>query len=295
MKSILVAIDESKASYAALDLACELAKISGAKIKGLYVEDVGRLLEWQPTELIGSAIGASTAMPHVRPTEEQIKIEKEFEKERKNLKEHFETSCKKNHITGTFIIERGMIEECIIKLSKTVDLIVIGKRGRSYKEDSKEPGEIAEELIRNVTRPIFVVPAESHVNARIVGKNITNKILLAYDGSEAAQRALSITAQIAEILKSELLVISVANDTEVAQKPLDEAKEFLTPYNLKVEYKTGIGAAMPWSIIINEAKNCNPGIISIGAFGSNKLLELIFGSTTKQVLVESTCPILLCK
>lgn len=295
MKSILVAIDESKASYAALDLACELAKISGAQIKGLYVEDVGRLLEWQPTELIGSAIGASTAMPHVRPTEEQIKVEKEFEKERANLKEHFEASCKKNHIKGVFNVERGMIEECIIKLSKTVDLIVIGKRGKGYKEDSKEPGEIAEELLRNVTRPIFVVPTESHANTKIVGKNLTSKILLAYDSSEAAQRALSITANIAEILKAELLVISVANDTELAKKPLEEAKEFLTPYNLKVEYKTGIGAAMPWTIIINESKNYNPGIISIGAFGSNKLLELIFGSTTKQILVESTCPILLCK
>lgn len=295
MKSILVAIDESKASYAALDLACELAKTAKAKIKGLYVEDVGRLLEWQPTELIGSAIGATTALPHVRPTEEQLKIEREFERERTNLKEHFETSCKKNDITGTFFTERGIIEECIIKYSKTVDTIVIGKRGRSYKEDSKEPGEIAEELLRNVTRPIFVVPAESHASARITGKNLSNKILLAYDGSEAAQRAISVTAQIAGVLNAEMLVISVANDTEVAKKPLDEAKEFLTPYNLKVEYKTGIGAAMPWSVIMNEVKNYNPGIISIGAFGSNKLLELIFGSTTKQVLVESTCPILLCK
>lgn len=295
MKSLLVAIDESKASLAALDLACEFAKVSKMKIKCLYVEDVSRLLEWQPTELIGSAIGATTAMPHVKPTEEQLKVEEEFKKEREVLKELFDTCCKKNDITGSFSFDRGIIEECIIKASKTVDLVFIGKRGKSYKEDSKEPGEIAEELLRHVTRPIFVVPAESHAKARISGKNISNKILLAYDGSEAAQRAISITAQIAEVLKAELVVVSVANDTDVAKKPLEEAKEFLKPYNLKTEFKTGIGAAMPWTIISNEAKNLEPGIISIGAFGSNKLLELIFGSTTKQVLVESTCPILLCK
>jgi|GEM_PF-1238175 len=295
MKSILVAIDESKASLAALDLACELAKVSKAEIKGLYIEDIARLLEWQPTELIGSAIGASTVLPHSRPTEEQMQVEKEFEKERNNLKELFETTCKKNNITGIFKSIRGLIEESIIKASKTVDLVVIGKRGRSYKKDSREPGEIAQDLIRHVVKPLFIVPEESQPKARITGKSLTNKILLAYDGSEAAQRALSTAAQIATILNAEILVVSIANDIEIAQTPLDEANEFLKPYNLKVSTKTGIGAAMPWKTVLEEAKVYDPGIIAIGAFGSNKLLELIFGSTTNQILIEATCPILLCK
>ncbi len=288
MKSILIAIDESKASLAALDLACELAKASKAEIKGLYIENIARLLEWEPAELIGSALGVTTAAPHVRDTEEQLQTENEFEKERTNLKELFETTCKKNNVTGTFKSIRGVIEESLIHASKTVDLVVIGKRGEGYKKDSKEPGEVAEELLRQVTRPIFVVPAESQAKS-------SKRILLAYDGSEASQRTLSTTAQIASILNAEILIMSVANDLEMAQKPLDEAKEFLTPYNLKATYKTGIGATTPWKVILDEAKVYNPGIIAIGAFGSNKLLELIFDSTTNQILMEAQCPVLLCR
>ncbi len=52
---------------------------------------------------------------------------------------------------------------------------------------------------------------------------------------------------------------------------------------------------MPWATIIDEAEEYDPGLIVIGAFGNNKLLELLFGSTTKQILTESNCPVLLCR
>ncbi len=99
IKSILVAFDESKSSIAALDLASELTKASQAHLKGLHIEDISRLLEWQPTELIGSAIGASSVLPHAKPPQEQLEIEKEFEKEKNHLKELFEDTCSKNNIS----------------------------------------------------------------------------------------------------------------------------------------------------------------------------------------------------
>ena len=286
MKSILIAIDESKSSKSALDVGVALAKICGAKVKGLYVENSLRLLEWQPIELMGAAIGVTSGIPHARPTLEQVEVEKQFIAEATRLEKSFEEACKRFTVNHKFLTKRGKIHEVIEELARTVDLLVVGRRGKTYPENSKELGPVTEDLLRVTTRPVLVVPEKAKVN---------NKILIAYDGSQNSQRALSIGASFAKLLKFEVIVVSVANDIDTAQKPLNEAKEFLLPYELDTKYVVDFGSGMPWKAIIDQIKIYDPGLIVIGAFGENRLMELIFGSTTKQVLMEATCPVLLCR
>ena len=286
MKSILIAVDESKSAKSALGIGIALAKICGAKVKGLYVEDVMRLLEWQPAELISAGMGFSSAVPESRPTLEQVEIEKEFIAEANRLEKDFKETCEKLAVNHSFIIKRGKVHEIIEEITKTVDMVVIGRRGKTYPESSKEPGPVTENLLRLTTRPVLVVPEEAKVN---------NKILIAYDGSQNAQRALSTGAAFAKLLNFEVRVVSVANDADAAQKPLDEAKEFLAPYELQAAYIVDFGSGMPWIAIDKQMKIFEPGLIVLGAFGENRLMELIFGSTTKQVLMEAACPVLLCR
>ncbi len=286
MKSILIAMDESKSSKSALNIGVALARICGAKVKGLYVEDIMRLLEWQPVELMGAAVGATSATLHSRPTLEEVEIEKQFIAEADRLKKSFEEECKKFAVNYEFFTKRGKVHEIVEQMTRTVDLIIVGRRGKTYPEASKEPGPVTEDLLRVTTRPVLVVPENAKVN---------NKILIAYDGSQNSQRALSIGAAFAKLLNFDVKVVSVANDIDSAQKPLDEAKEFLTPYELNATYIVDFGAAMPWIGIAKQIKIFDPGLVVIGAFGENKLMELIFGSTTKNVLMEATCPVLLCR
>ncbi|MBI3590041.1 MAG: universal stress protein [Candidatus Melainabacteria bacterium] len=286
MKSILIAMDESKSSGSALNVGIALARICGAKVKGLYVEDIMRLLEWQPVELMGAAVGVTSGIPHSRPTLEQVEVEKQFIAEANKLEKSFKEECKKFAVSHNFFTKRGNVHEVIEEMARTVDMVVVGRRGKTYPESSKEPGPVTEDLLRVTTRPVLVVPENAKVN---------NKILIAYDGSQNSQRALSIGATFAKLLNSEVIVISVANDIDAAQKPLDEAEEFLAPYELNTKYVVDFGAAMPWIGIAKQIKIFNPGLIVIGAFGENRFMELIFGSTTKNVLMEATCPVLLCR
>ncbi len=286
MKSILIAMDESKSSKSVLNVGVALARICGAKVKGLYVEDAMRLLEWQPIELIGAAVGVTSGIPHSRPTLEQVEVEKQFIAEGNRLEKSFKEECKKFAVNYQFFTKRGKVHEIVEQMARTVDMIVVGRRGKTYPESSKEPGPITEDLLRVTTRPVLVVPENAKVN---------NKILIAYDGSQNSQRALSVGASFAKLLNFEVQIISVANDIDIAQKSLDEGKEFLAPYELNATYITDFGAAMPWIAIAKQIKIFAPGLIVIGAFGTNKLMELIFGSTTKQVLMEATCPVLLCR
>lgn len=284
IKSILIAIDGSKTSKSALSVGVSLAKIAGTKVKGLYVENIARLLEWQPIELMGAAIGTSSGLPISRPTIEQVEVEKEFLKEGHAIKELFDEETSKVGIKGLFSTKRGKVEEVIYQFSKTVDLIVIG---RCHIENTKELGPTTENLLRHTTRPVLVVPE---------GGKLNNKILIGYDASQNAQRALSLGALFATVLHSEgVKVVSVADDIDSATKPLDEAKEYLSAYGIDSTYIVDFGYGKPWNAIMQQAKNFHAGLIVLGAFGENKLLELIFGSTTRNVLMQATCPVLLCR
>lgn len=273
MKSILIAIDESEASKAALSVGVEIGIISEAKIKGLYVEDILRLLEWQTPALMGAAIGLASGIPDSRPTEEQVEVEKQFIKEGMHLKKLFDETCQSLGAQGSFSTVRGKIDEQIIEIAKTVDLVVLGKSSK-----------VAENLLRHTSRPTLVVPP----NAKF-----TNHILIAYDGSETSQRALSAGAQFAKLQPSLVEVISISDHTEQANKSLKEAKDYLSAYELNVNYSISRGSNKPWDAILDKAKTFKAGLIVLGAFGNNKLLELIFGSTTREVLVQATCPVLL--
>ncbi len=287
IKSILVGMDEAtESSKSALNVAIEIAKISNAKIKGLYIENILRLLEWQPVELMGAAIGVSSGIPSSRPTIEQVEVEKEFIKEANKLKDIFDTECSKAKVNGTFCTKRGRVDELIVEESRKVDIVVIGKRGKTYPENSQEPGPTTESLLRHTTKPVVVVPE---------GAKLSNKILIGYDSSQTAQRALSMGALFGTLQPSEIRVVSVGDDIDSANRPLNEAEEFLASYDLKANYIVDFGQNKPWKAIIDQAKDFQTGLIVLGAFGTNKLLESIFGSTTKEVLIKSTCPVLLCR
>lgn len=283
IKSILISMDESKSSQSALKAGTDLSKISGAKIKGLYVEDVKRLSEWQPVQLMRATVGVSKEGSGPRPTREQLEIEKEFKEEAKRLEKFFKENSKDTE--GSFIVKRGEISEVITEVSRTVDLVVIGRRGKTHPPESPEPGPVTDNLLRTCARPVLVVPP---------GAKLTNRILVAYDGSRSSQRALSSAAEIAGLQKSEIIVVTIVDNSGDADKPLSEAKEFLLPYNLNVSYMVDFVSNKAASGIIKQAENFKAGLIALGAFGENKFLELIFGSTTRQVLMQAKCPVLLC-
>lgn len=287
IKSILVAIDDSPSSKSALSVACEIGRKAGAKVKGLYVEDMARLLEWQPVALLGSAIAATNTVPQPLPTQEQLEVEKEFLEERNAIKKHFDHSCSNSKLKEfTLDTKRGRVDEVIVEAAKTVDLVVLGKRGKTYPEESKDPGPTTENVVRSTIKPVIVVPEKA---------KRTTRILIAYDGSTTSQRALEHGAIFASLQASEVEILSVFRDPKVAEKHLNDASDFLSNYGIKTNHLKGDYERHPWKSIIDHAREFNAGLIVIGSFGDNKLMELVFGSTTHNVLVHTPCPVLLCR
>ncbi|HEX9235496.1 MAG TPA: universal stress protein [Actinomycetota bacterium] len=131
------------------------------------------------------------------------------------------------------------------------------------------------------------------------------RILLAVDGSEPSNRAVALTADLAEQTEAEVLVVHVyerepakfgafpLETGEDAGEILDDAVRILKDRGISArgELRTGIfGRAA--RIILEEANDFDAGLVVLGSRGLSDLAGLVLGSVTHKVLHVTHCPVL---
>jgi nucleotide-binding universal stress UspA family protein len=281
IQSILVPMDGSEAAFSALENAAELAGIAGAELRGLFVEDEGEFLPpayaAPVPEPLMPGLG-TTAVPPV-PSEKLIQ---EWKLTGTKIQAAFAQQCQLLSVKGNCAVVRGIAREVIVEQAKTVDLVVMGRRGKWSSYRRKGPGSHTEAVLMTTTRPVLVVPA---------GTRRTGRILVAYDGSKAAQRAIDYGAIFTQLQVSKVDVLTVADTSAEASGPQEEARKFLAAYNVDVSFVVKSGH--PALAITQYAQEIDAGLIVMGAYGHSRVVEMVFGSTTSDVLENARCPILL--
>lgn len=285
VKSILVAVDDSKSANYVLDYACNLASKFSAKIKGFYVEDIKKIFNWQPVEMKKMSVSVASILPTATLTKEQKEIEKEIIEEGFKLQAQFNDVLSDNNLTGYFSITRGDVGELIVEASKTVDLVIVGNKNKQNNKKEYETGQTITLLMKNTVRPVIVVPCEPRYSFDTI---------LAYDGSESAQRILIFLASFLSKLNAKLHVINIADKESDSECLFVEVREFIKPYGIDVTFCSTTGVFEPWNGILEYAHKMHAGLIAIGMCGRNKnnLTKLLFGSTAKIILSASKHPVL---
>jgi nucleotide-binding universal stress UspA family protein len=281
IQSILVPMDGSEASFSALENAAELGRIAGAKLRGLFVEDEGEFLPPAYVAPVPEPFvpGLGTTGLPPAPSEELIQ---EWQLSGAKIQTAFAQQCELMNVKGNCAVVRGIAREVIVEQAKTADLVVMGRRGKRNSHRSKGPGSHTEAVLMTTTRPVLVVPA---------GTRRTGRILVAYDGSKAAQRAIDYGAIFTKLQVSKVDVLTVANTGAEAYGPQGEARKFLAAYDLDVSFVVKPGH--PALAISQHAQEIDAGLIVMGAYGHSRLVEMVFGSTTSEVLEKARCPVLL--
>jgi nucleotide-binding universal stress UspA family protein len=133
------------------------------------------------------------------------------------------------------------------------------------------------------------------------------RIVLAYDESEAAKRALERAAQLTKALGSELIVTSVApvlvnigrsaGPGDPADPPsahaeeLDHAKAYLDGEGIQAAYVSGLGR--PAETIAELAKERDADLIIVGTREPNVIARLFGQSVSDQVAHRVHCDVLI--
>lgn len=281
IKQILVPTDGSDNSLTAADYAISIALLFDANIRALFVKDV-KVLTGPLIHDIGTSIGGM--VPY--GTFNQI-VRQMLETQADAALDQIEGKCIKSGVSFSREVREGVVSNEIVKSAERCDLLTMGKMGAHAEWRDVFLGTNVEFVVRKTHKPVLITSS--------VFKPFT-KMLIAYDGSLFADKALQSGAEIARAMKLPVSVVCVSQKKEEALEILLQAKAKLESYSLTVDTIVKGGGDHAGGIleVCNDEDN-KFDILVMGAYGHSRLQEMILGSTTVRVMRSTDCSILLCR
>ncbi|MBM4053166.1 MAG: universal stress protein [Planctomycetes bacterium] len=276
LKQIIVPTDGSDNSLAAADYAVNIAKIYNASVHGLFVKDI-KILAGPLIHDIGTSIGGMVPYGTFNQTVREM-----LDSKADAALNQVEGKCIQAGIPFTREIQEGIVNHEIVKSSANYDLIVMGKMGIHAEWRDVFLGSNVEFVVRKTHKPVLITPPRF--------KPFRN-MLIAFDGSLFAEKALKIGAEMAQSMNLKITLVCVDDTKDKALSILSKAKMFLSGFKLSANIVAMEGKDHAKGIQDACKDNCD--LLVMGAYGHSKLQEMILGSTTVRVMRHTDCPILL--
>ncbi|MCZ2148114.1 MAG: universal stress protein [Bryobacterales bacterium] len=222
IRRILVALDTSPSSQAALEAAVALAQRVKAEVFGLFVEDVDLL------RVAESPYAREVLYPSAREgrltrgvLENRLRIQAE------QARRALLAAARRANVPCTFLCVRGKVSSELLAAAAKTDLIAIGRLGWSMGARLRI-GSTAMDLVAS-SGPVLLlseyrVPGPLH-------------FVLYFDGSADARKALRWAAEVAASDSGRLSVLLAAENEEQADQLREDAGNLLTETGLKAGYR----------------------------------------------------------
>jgi nucleotide-binding universal stress UspA family protein len=222
IRRILVALDASRHSLAALEAASELADALKAELVGIFVEDVNLLyLAGLPfAREVRYLSGAD------RPLDSPS-MERELRIQAEQARQTLAGVAGRRQIRWSFRVVRGQVTTELLTAAQEADLLALGRASWASTRRVRL-GATAREVVAQALRPVLLL---QH------GHAICQPVQLAYDGSPAARRALATAARMVLITGGHLTVMVIADAPEVAQRLEEEIDGRLQAQQIKGHYR----------------------------------------------------------
>jgi nucleotide-binding universal stress UspA family protein len=179
-------------------------------------------------------------------------------------------------------LRHGSLIDSLIELESNIRILVIGVRGKVHENQTGQIGEKLESLIRSLHRPILVVCTEYQSLERI---------MIAYDGSEAAEKAVEMVAH-SPLYKGLECHVVCAGKKVSAEGLLEKAAEKLKKSGDK-EIITARLEGKPEEKLCEYQETNQIDLTVMGAFTHTRIHDLLLGSFTVKMLINSKKPLLL--
>jgi nucleotide-binding universal stress UspA family protein len=199
------------------------------------------------------------------------------------LQAEFARRCEQASIFGSLAIESGDIAETISNRAEWVDITVIKIAHPPPAQPFAKLGSGMRTLIRNCASPILFTPGIVYHFGRAV---------LGYDTSSKSNEALAIAVYLARRWNMALTVVSVPDNKHDAGEALYQAQDFLRERKIQATLVNRPGSSA--DVLLRVAHEQRAGLIIVGGYGHNPLVELTLGSTVDEILRTSYFPTLVC-
>jgi nucleotide-binding universal stress UspA family protein len=176
---ILVALDASPLSRAALLSAAELAATLQVELRGLFVEDEGLMhLAGLP---FGVEFGSFTARPHRLDANN---LEREFRIQAAGLRKIMADVAGQRRVTWSFQVVRGRVTDQVLAAGAEARLLYLGRVGRT---PGKRLGSTARAVALRTQRPVLICAGD---------QSLHGPFLVVHTGSPAGDNAVALAVDL---------------------------------------------------------------------------------------------------
>lgn len=176
----------------------------------------------------------------------------------------------------------GDLVDNLLHLEDETRLIVVGRLGSNHTMDAHTIGSHIERVARTSHRPILIN----------VGKfTPPRNFMIAYDGREAADNAISRIAQSPLLIGLPCHLVMVGEETPERRHKLDEAQQILEEEGFEVIASIKPGKIYPTLTLYKEENQIE--LMAMGAYGHSRLRQFFVGSNTSKMIIESDIPLLI--
>jgi nucleotide-binding universal stress UspA family protein len=275
MHSILVTVDDTPSCVAAKTLALSLARQTGAAIRGVTgidLSDIDRV-ELAP---IG---GAGYAYARLQHREERAKQRRARIAE---LPDVFQRSLAAEGVEARCHTMESDVRSELLRVVETCDLVITGRDAEFHLEPLEGMTPLVEHIVAQGCRPVIVTGPDSIRNG---------PVLVAYDGSAPAAKALQAAALLGIFRSSGVHVVSVCRERAEASSIAGRARAFLEPYGVDVDIDAAGSSDHPADILSKRAAEIGARMLVMGAFGHRGFREILFGSSTRRLFDAVPLPL----
>jgi nucleotide-binding universal stress UspA family protein len=267
-RRILVALDASHHSLAALEAAVELAAGMQAELRGLYVEDINllRAADSPATRQVQYPFvsGARLDPQHMR---------RQLRAQASQARRALALACERQKVKWSFQVARGEVAHEVVEAAQEVDMLILGKVSRPLVRQIRL-GSTA--LAAAIQAPCCVLLLQRDAGIR-------PPVLVTYDGSPIARRALKIAARLARWNGGYLAVLIPADTLDGEYQLQADVADWLRHQGLLVRFRRLPEASVP---ALTQALRAERGGVLVL---SSTILHL---SPLQKLLDEVTCPVL---
>ncbi len=274
LQSILIGVDGSTHSSNALELGLRWAKRFDVMLVGLGVIDEPSICR---SEML--PIGGGYYKQHadeVRMARARSQVDQFLER--------FALRCTEAGVAFKLLEDVGSPADRILLEAQRYDLIMLGQETYFQFATQDEPDETLTKVLKDAPRPVVTVPGN-------LGSG--NNVLIAYDGSLQAARALQSFQASGLAGTDEVHILSIDTDHKEAARRGDRASEFLAFHNIKSSRHVVSPSPSISETIMNHAAIIDAGLVVMGCYGKPTLREFFLGSVTRTVLRKCSRPLFL--
>jgi nucleotide-binding universal stress UspA family protein len=274
LETILVALDGSSESAAAVDLSLRWARATGARLVGLGIVDEPTIRRPEPVPL-----GAG----HYKRERDERRLDDARHRVEEFL-HSFARRCAAEGLSSAVVEKVGFPHEQIALAAQRHDLVVIPRRSHFHFETEQGADDTVERVLRQSARPIVTVPE------RLPG---SGPVIVAYDGGVHAAHALQAFVASGIEPGADVLVVTVDEDESAAAERAEGATAFLISHGIAGRRATVASrAAAP--ALLRLAQEAEARLLVAGHRQGRRLRDLVSTSVTRTLLRTAQVPMFLC-